>query len=79
VNVGVERETGHHEDGIGHALDIHPWFDGKPAVGLGDALGHPRGHFGRGVADVDLAAGDVIPPAIEGSGFGQPGDRVLGA
>ena len=43
-----------------------------------DALGHPGGHLGRGVADVDLTAGDVVGAAVERGGLGQAGDRVLG-
>ena len=33
---------------------------------------------GRGVADVDLAAGDVVFAAVERRRLGQAGDRVLG-
>jgi len=28
--------------------------------------------------DVDLAARDVVPPAVEGGRLGQAGDRMLG-
>ena len=35
-------------------------------------------HLGRGVADVDLAAGDVVLAAVERGRLGQAGDRVLG-
>ena len=31
-----------------------------------------------GIADVDLAAGDVVFAAVESGGFGQSGDSVLG-
>ena len=33
---------------------------------------------GRGVADVDLAAGDVVLAAVERGRLGQAGDGVLG-
>ena len=35
-------------------------------------------HVGRGIADVDLPAGDVERPAVEAEGLRQAGDRVLG-
>ena len=38
---------------------------------------HPRGHLGAGVADVDLAAGDVVRAAVERGRLREPGDRVL--
>ena len=48
------------------------------AVGLRHARGHPLGHLGGGVADVDLAAGDVVLAAVERGRAGEAGDRVLG-
>src|SRR5207302_6522276 len=48
------------------------------AVGLHDTLAHGAGHLGAGIADVDLAAGDVVGPAVQGGRAGEPGDRVLG-
>ena len=38
----------------------------------------PDAHRGRGVPDVDLAAGDPVRAAVELDLLGQPADRVLG-
>ena len=48
------------------------------AIGLRYAAGHACRHRRRGVADVDLTAGDSVRPAIEGDRLGEPGDGVLG-
>ena len=48
------------------------------AVRLRHALRHPLGHLGERVADVDLAAGDVVLAAVERGRLGEAGDRVLG-
>ena len=58
--------------------DVHHRLDGDLAVGLRHALRHPRRHVGQRVADVDLAARDVVLAAVERRRLGQPGDRVLG-
>lgn len=39
---------------------------------------HLARHVGERIADVDLAAGDVVAPAIERGGPGEAGDRMLG-
>ena len=39
---------------------------------------HAVGHGGGGVADIDLAAGDIEGAAVEGDGFGESGDGVFG-
>ena len=46
-------------------------------IGLQGAGGGAAGHD-AGVADIDLAAGDVPGAAIERNGPGEPGDGVLG-
>src|SRR5262249_57543468 len=48
------------------------------SVMLEHADSHPLGHFRCGVANVDLAAGDVVFTAVQGGCLGQPRDRVLG-
>ena len=77
-HVGVERQAGHVDHGVGDAADVHHRFGGDRAVGLRHADGHRRGHLGQRVADVDLAAGDVEGPAVERQRLGQAGDGVLG-
>ena len=48
------------------------------AIGLQHAFVHACGHLGGGVADIDLAAGDIeVRPSRE-IGFRQSGDGVLG-
>ena len=41
-------------------LHVHARLHHHLAIGLQHAFGHPLGHFGGGVADVDLTAGDVV-------------------
>ena len=55
-------------------------FDHLAAVGLQHAfaLHHAVGQRGRGIADVDLAAADVVAAAVERGLFGEPGDGVFG-
>src|SRR5205807_504020 len=59
-------------------LHVHCRLDHGRAVGLRNALGHPLGHRGGGVADIDLAARDVVLSAVERRRLGEAGDRVLG-
>ena len=47
-------------------------------VRLRRARRDPLGHLGVRVADVDLAAGDVVGAAVERDRLGQAGDGVLG-
>ncbi len=47
-------------------LDVDSWLDLDFPVRLHDALDHSLGHFGGRVADVDLAAGNVVLAAIQG-------------
>jgi hypothetical protein len=48
------------QDGLRHVRHVHRRLGGDRAVGLEDSRLHPLGHLGGGVADVDLAAGDVV-------------------
>src|SRR6185312_10522497 len=61
LHVGRERQAGHVDDGGGHVGDVHHRLGRELAVRLRHALahGHPGREVGLGVADVDLAAGDV--------------------
>ena len=59
-------------------LDVHQRLDGDGPVRLRHALRHARRQLGLRVADVDLAAGDVVLPAVERGGFREAGDGVLG-
>lgn len=67
LNVGIEREARHIYDCACHVLDFHSWLDLDIPVRLQDALGHTLRHFGGSVADVDLAASNVVLAAIQGS------------
>ena len=51
---------------------------GRVAVGLQGSDGDAGAHLGGGVADVDLAAGDVVGAAVERDALGEAGDGVLG-
>lgn len=77
-HVGVERQAGHVDDGVGDALDIHHRLGGDRTVGLRHADRHWLRHLGQRIADVDLAASDVVGPAVERQRLGHPGDGVLG-
>ena len=77
-HVGVERQARHIDDGVGHVLHVHPRFGFLAAVGLGNALRHPLGQRGDGVADIDLAGDDVVLAPVERDALGQPRDRVFG-
>src|SRR5271166_5012653 len=78
LNVGGERQAGHIDDGIGDVAYIHARFHHLRAVRLGYAGSHAFGHFRGGIADVDLAAGNIVGAAVEGNGFCESGDGVFG-
>ena len=59
-------------------LDVHERLDRHRAVRLQHPLRHPGRELRHRVADIDLAAGDVVLPAVERGRLGEPGDRVLG-
>ena len=71
-------KSGHEDDGVGHVLHVHPGLGQQVAGGLQDTLLHALGHLRGRVADVDLPAGDVVLPSIEGSRTRQAGYGVLG-
>ena len=48
------------------------------AVRLQLTRARDAGHIGQGIADVDLAAGDVVLAAVQRRGLGQAADGVLG-
>ena len=52
-------------------LHVHGGLDGDAAVGLTDALLHGQGHLGGGIADVDLADGNVVLAPIQAQRLGQ--------
>ncbi len=78
LDIGVKRQAGHVDDRIGDVIGIHPRLARNGSIGLGNAGDHSRRHVGCGVADVDLATGDIERPAIERDGAGQAGNAVLG-
>src|SRR5437660_1438507 len=59
-------------------VDVHQRLRLDLAVRLGNAVGHSRGEGRSRVADVDLAAGDVVLPAVERARPGEARHRVLG-
>ena len=59
-------------------FDIHQRLWSHGAIGLRHARLHRGGQFGGGIADIDLATGDVEVAAIERDRLGQPGDGVFG-
>src|ERR1700722_3694848 len=77
LDIRAQRQAGHVKHGLCNGIQIHPRFDDHFAVGLQRPAGDPR-HARTGVADIDLAAGNIVRAAIERDGPGQPGDRMLG-
>jgi hypothetical protein len=44
-----------------YVIGVHARLDLDGSIGLGNARArHPLRHFGRRIADVDLAAGDIV-------------------
>ena len=66
LDVGVERQAGHVDDRVARRARRPSSAPARrcrrPAA---RPCRHPLGHLGRGVADVDLAAGDVVLAAVE--------------
>jgi Sulfate permease family len=77
-HVRVQGQAGHVAHGPGHVGHVHARLGADAAVGLEGAGRHALGHLGGGVADVDLAAGDVVGAPVQRRRSGQPGDGVLG-
>ena len=69
---------GHMDDGVADLARVDRRLDGDPAVGLRNAQRHLARHIGERIADVDLAAGDVVLSRIERDRFGEAGDGVFG-
>src|ERR1035438_2714444 len=63
---------------FGNVAYVHAGLRQGGAVGLRDTLTHAPGHFGGGIADIDLAARDVEIAAVQGDAASEPGDGVLG-
>lgn len=59
--------------------DIHGGLSAHRPIWLGNTFCHWNGHFGQGIANVDLATHDVIGTPIQRQGFGQASDGVFGA
>src|SRR2546427_9383502 len=67
LNVGIEREAGHVHHRARNVLELDSRLDGDVSVRLRHALDHTLRHLGGGVADVYLAARDVVLAAIKRS------------
>ena len=68
----------HIRHGPRNVLGIHGGLDRSRAVCLQHALAHVGRHFGGRVADINLAAGNVVLPAVERCRFREAGNGVLG-
>ena len=60
-------------------LGIYRRLDSNRAIGLQHTVFHAAGHFGGSVPDVNLPTTYVQAPAINGSRFGECGDRMFGS
>src|SRR5215207_157217 len=77
LDVGFGRDGRHQHDRAGDVFDVHHRLDHGLAVGLRHAAGHALRHLGQRVADIDLAARDVVFAAVERGRPGEAGDGVL--
>jgi hypothetical protein len=59
LNIGVEWQAGHVQDGAGGVFHIHSRFDGGFAIGLKYSAFHSFRERRCGITDIDLAARDV--------------------
>lgn len=78
LDVRLQGQICHVQDGGSDMFDIHHGLGRHCAVGLGDAFGHRGGHVRKGVADINLTAGDVEWPTIQRQCARQAGDGVFG-
>ena len=78
LDVAFERQGGHVDDAAGDVLDIDARLGLDPAGRLQSAARGILVAGRRGVADVDLAAGDVVVAPVERQRPSKPGQRVLG-
>src|SRR2546423_892478 len=78
LDIGLEREVGHIEDGVGYMANVYARLRHDSAVSLWNSGLHALAHFGGGIAYIDLSAGDVVFAAVQRDRFGESGDRVFG-
>ncbi len=78
MHVDVERQVGHEYHRVADVGGVHARLRRERAVRLPYTLRHALGHRADGVADVDLAAHDVVGAAVERDGLGEPCHAVLG-
>ena len=77
-DICIQRQTGHVGDRASDVVHMHRRFRTGRSVRLQHAGGDAASHRGVGIADIDLAAGYVIGPPIQGRGTGQTGDGMFG-
>ena len=65
LHVGIERQLGHLQHRPGNVFDIHHRFRQALTIRLRHTFGHGLGHWRSRIADIDLAAGNVIVSAIQ--------------
>ena len=58
-------------------FDVHDWLGLNIAARLRHTGFHASTHVGVGIANIELATGDVERPTIERDAFGQAGDGVF--
>src|SRR5207237_2010097 len=77
LHVHVERKARHIDNRVDDVRDIHERLDGDLAVCLHHTGCEPGGQRRGGIANVDLAAGDIELPSIERGRLRQAGNRML--
>jgi hypothetical protein len=78
LNIRVQWQAGHVENGFGDVPYIQSWFDNSLAVCLQSSDRPFLGHFRDGIPNVDLATSDVVFAAIQRDAFGKTRNGVFG-
>ena len=72
LDIRVQWQAGHVENGFGDMPYIQSWFDNGLAVRLQSSDRPFLGHFRDGIPNIDLAASDVVFAAIQRDALVRP-------
>ena len=69
-DIAFTRKLRHIKHRLAQMIHIHAGLHFRRAIGLRDPLDHFLGHFGGGIANVNLSTNDVEGPSIQGDRLG---------